>query len=104
MIVPSRSKNTAGVFPSAILEILEQLFATDGCSPKLSYNHGTSVIGDIGSFQRSRAGRECERKERDCGIACAGNVENLARFRGHVMRHLAALEKHHPLFAERDEQ
>ena len=62
------------------------------------------VIRDFGSFDRRCLATKREREQRDRGIARAGHVEDLLRFCWNVMRLLASLKEHHPLFTQGDEK
>ena len=83
MIVPSRSRKTAGAFSLAadvILETGDQFFARHGGRTELADDDGAGVVGNLGGFERRRVAGERERKQGDGGVARAGNVEDLARF------------------------
>src|SRR6266487_1109040 len=103
MIVPSRSKKTAGVFPSAIFEILSQFFRRNRCRPQFAHDNGAGVIGNFSRFQRCGATAKREREQSESGITRARNVEDLSSLGWHMMRLLTVLEKHHSLFAQSDE-
>src|SRR5437762_2393794 len=103
MMVPSRSKKTAGVFPSAIFEILSQFFRRNRCRPQFADDNGAGVIGDISCLQRCGATAKREREQSNSGITRARNVEDLPSLGWHMMRLLTVLEKHHSLLAQSDE-
>ena len=94
MIVPSRSRKTAGLIRSA----RSSSFLKTGASirrgrhrrrSKFSDDDGAGVIGNFRRLDRRRAATERESKERDRGVAGAGNIEDLLRFRRDVVRRLA---------------
>src|SRR6266545_578110 len=91
MMVPSRSTKTAGDSALVIFAVLsetgDKLIACHGRCSKLADHNSASVVGDFRRFNRSRA----------------GDVENLPCLGWDVMRRFVLLEKHHAVFAERDE-
>src|SRR6266700_5148808 len=103
MIVPSRSKKTAGVFPSAIFEILSQFFRRNRCRSQFAHDNGAGVIRNFSRFQRCGAAAKREREQSDSGITRSRHVEDLSSLGWHMMRLLTVLEKHHSLFAQSDE-
>src|SRR5437762_12152726 len=100
MIVPSRSKKTAVVFPSAIFEILSQFFRRNRCRSQFAHDNGAGVIGNFSRFQRCGAAAKREREQSDSGIARARNVEDLSSLGWHMMPLLTVLEKRQSLFAQ----
>src|SRR5947207_7183768 len=108
MIVPSRSTKTAGdassVTPIMPPKTGQKFLFRHACCSKFADNDGTSVIGDFGSFHRCCFANQPKGKERDGGIACARNIENLARFSWDVMRRFVLLKKHHAVFAQGNEE
>src|ERR1700693_2675246 len=106
MIVPSRSRNTAGGLGllEVMLEARDQFFAHDFGSSELTHNDRAGIVRDLGSLERRRVTNQREKKDRDRRVAGAGNIEHVASFRRNVMRMFAFLEKHHAVFAERNQQ
>src|SRR5580704_6479750 len=107
MIVPSRSTKTAADSALVMFAILsetgEKFIARHGRRSKLADHDAAGVIGYLGGFDGGCLARKRECKKSDRGIACARNIENLARFGRNVMRRLAVLKKHHAMRAEGDE-
>src|ERR1700746_963226 len=105
-MVPSRSMNTARDF--ALVEVMfearNQFVAGYSCCAQFSDDHGAGVIGDLRGFERRRAANQREREHRDGGVTRARHIENISRLRRNVMRAFAFLEKHHPMFAQSDEE
>src|SRR5437016_7695296 len=106
MIVPSRSMSTAREF--ALVEIMfktrDQLVTRDGRRAQFTDNHGAGVIGDLRGFERGGVAYQRQGKHRDCGVAGAGYIENIPRLGRDVVWSLAFFEKHHSVFAERDQK
>src|SRR6266480_5135961 len=104
MRVPSRSRKTTGDFDSSdvMLETGDQFLSRHRGGAKFAHDDRAGVIGDFSGFGRSRLASECESEKRDSGVACAGNVENLARFRWNVMWPSVFLKKQHAILAESD--
>ena len=61
------------------------------------------MVGDLRRFNRRRAADEPKGKERNRGVARTRDIENLASFRADVVRRFVLLEKHHSVFAQRDQ-
>src|SRR5213594_2903514 len=107
MMVPSRSKKTAGDSSLVIFAVLsetgDKFVSCHGrCSKFTDYNCAP-VVGDFRRINRSRSADESKGKERYSRIAGAGDIEDLPCLRRDVMRRLVLPKKHHPVFAERDE-
>ena len=60
------------------------------------------MVGDFCRLNRRRSANKSKCEKSNGSIAGAGNIENLPRLGWNVMRRFALLEKHHPVFAERD--
>src|ERR1051326_8030998 len=101
MMVPSRSTKTARDFDllEVIFEAGDQFVARHSGGSKFADHNRARVIGDLRSFERRGIADKREREYRDGGVACAGNVEHIARLCRNVMRMFPFLEKHHALFA-----
>src|SRR6202035_4088586 len=108
MMVPSRSRKTAGNRASVIFAVLseagDKFVACHSRCSKFAYDDRASVVGNFRRFDRSRSADESKSKERNSGVASAGNIENLPCFGWDVMRRFVLLKKHHPVFAEGDEE
>ena len=108
MMVPSRSRKTAGDSASVMFAVLsetgDKFVACHGRCSKFADDDCAGVVGNFRRFNRSRSADERKSKERDGGVAGAGNIENLPRFGRDVVRRLVLLKKHHAVFAERDEE
>src|ERR1043166_5423705 len=107
MIVPSRSRKTAGAVSldeTVILKAGDQFLARHRGGAKFADDHGAAVIGNFGGLARCGLTTKRERKERNRGVARPRNVENLAGFGGNVMRLIFFLKKHHALFPQRNKQ
>src|ERR1700730_3207247 len=107
MIVPSRSRKTAGRVSSdetVILKAGDQFLVRDGGRSEFADDNGAAVVRDLSRFARRRFATKGERKQRNGGVARARDIENLSRLRGNVMRPIPFLKKHHTLFAQSDEQ
>src|ERR1700746_2097251 len=108
MMVPSRSTKTAGDSASGIFAVLSEtghkFVACHSRCSKFAYDDCASMVGNFRRFNRSRSADESKGKERNGGVAGTGNIENLPCFGWNVMRRLIPLKKHHPVFAERDEE
>src|SRR6266498_3830066 len=107
MMVPSRSTKTAGDSALVIFAVLsetgDKLIACHGRCSKLADHNSASVVGNFRRFNRSRSADQSKGKERNGSVAGAGDIENLPCLRRDVMRRLVLLKKHHPVFAEGDE-
>src|SRR5882762_5102106 len=105
MIVPSRSRKTAGHFSlgAIALETGDQFVARHGGGAEFADDDGAGVVGNFRRFQGRRAADQCEREEGDRRIACTGNVEDLTSFGRNMMRWSVLLKEHHAMFAECDE-
>src|SRR6266513_2988224 len=107
MIVPSRSINTAGDSASRIFAVVsktgDKFISRHSRSAKFADDYSASVVGNLRRFNRGRATDEPKREERNRGVACTRHIENLTSFRADIVRRLALLEKHHPVFAQRDQ-
>ena len=61
------------------------------------------MVRDFRRFNRSCSADESQGKERNSGVAGAGDIENLPCLSWDVMRRLVVLKQHHAVFAEGDE-
>src|SRR5438045_7383920 len=107
MIVPSRSRKTAGrvsLDETVILKAGYQFLLRNRGRSEFPDNHGAAVVCDLGRFARCGFATKCEGKQRDRGVARPRDVENLSRLRRNVMRPIPLLKKHHALFAQGYEQ
>src|SRR6267143_4223722 len=107
MIVPSRSIKTAADNSLATFGILSKsghqfISCYRRCS-KLAYDDCARVVGDFRRFGWSRSAGEAEGKESNGRVTCSRYIENLACFGGDVVGRFFALEKHHAVFAQSDE-
>ena len=80
-----------------MLETRDQFFPRHGGSSELADNDRAGVIGDLGRFDRRGVAASARVNKRDGGVARAGNIEDLPRFRRNVMRRFVLLKKHHAL-------
>src|ERR1700730_2901848 len=105
MSVPSRSRNTAGSFASheVMFETCDQFVTRHSGSSELADDYGAAMVGNFSGFKRRGVANKREGEKRNSGIACSGDVKNVSGFRRDVMRWLVSLEKHHSMFAKRDQ-
>src|SRR5512132_695977 len=107
MIVPSRSIKTADDSASRIFPVLsktgDELISRHGRRSKFAHDYSAPVVGNLLRFNRSRAADEPKREERNRGVARTRDIENLTSLRADVMRRFVLSEKHHSMFAERDQ-
>src|SRR5215831_13610212 len=107
MIVPSRSIKMAGDSASSILAVLsktgDKFISRHSRRSKFAYDDSASVVGNLGSFNRSRAADEPKREERNRGIAGARDIENLTGLRAYVVGGVVLPEEHHSVFAQCDQ-
>src|ERR1051325_7716959 len=106
MIVPSRSKKTAGEVPSAepvILKTSQQFVFRDGSRSEFADDDGAAMIRVLGRFLRCRVTTKSKCEQCNRGVASARNIENLLRFCRNMMGRSSVLEEHHALFAKSDE-
>src|SRR6266513_5092725 len=107
MIVPSRSINTAGDSASRIFAVGsktgDKFISRHSRSSKFADDYSAPVVGNLRRFNRTRAADEPKREKRNRGVACTGHIENLTSLGADVMRRFVLLEKHHPVFAQRDQ-
>src|SRR5215217_7153850 len=107
MIVSSRSIKTAGDSASRMLGIFsktgDEFIAHHSRRSKLAHDYSACVIGNLRRFDGSRAANEPKRKECNRGVACTRDIEDLTRLRADVMRRFIPLKKHHPMFAQSDQ-
>src|SRR5262249_41726743 len=107
MIVPSRSMKTAGDSTSRIFALISktgyEFISRHSRRSKLAHHYSASVIGNLRRFNRSRAAHESKREKRNRGVPCARDIENLTSLCADVMRRVVLLKKHHPVFAQRDQ-
>src|SRR5437773_55777 len=105
MIVPSRSMKTADDSASRTFAVLsksgDEFISRHSRRSKFAHDDSASVVGNLGRFNRSRAADQTKREERNRGIACTRDIENLASLRADVVRCFVLLKKHHPVFAQR---
>src|SRR6266480_184741 len=106
MMVPSRSRKTAGDF--ALVEVMfeagDQFVARNSCGAQFSDDHGAGMVGNLRRFKRRRVAYQREGEHRDGGIACTGNIENIPGLRRDVMWSFPFFEKHHPVLAKGDQK
>src|SRR5882724_12633692 len=107
MIVPSRSTKTAGNSASLIFAVLsetgDKFISRHGSRSKFANHNCASVVGDFRCLDGSRSADESKGKERNGSITGARDIENLSCLGWNVMGRFILLKKHHPVFAERDE-
>src|SRR6516165_7255164 len=107
MIVPSRSIKIAGDGASCILAVLsktgDELISCHSRRSKFADHYSASVVGNLRSFNRSRAADQPKREERNRGVASARDIENLTGLRADVVRGAVLPEKHHSVFAHCDQ-
>ena len=107
MIVPSRSIKTADDSASRIFAVLsktgDEFISRHSRRSKFAHDYCASVVGNLRRFNRSRAADEPKREERNRGVACTRDIENLASLCADVVRRFVLLKKHHPVFAQRDQ-
>src|ERR1051326_3112307 len=107
MMVPSRWINTAGhsasVMFAGLAETGHEFVSCHRCCSKFADDNRAALVGNFGRFNRSRSAREYERKECNCRVASAGDVETLPCLRRDIMRRLVLLKEHHPVLAQSDE-
>src|ERR1051325_1434313 len=72
-------------------------------SAKFAYDYSTCVIGNLRRFDRICTADERKREERYSSVACTGHIENLTSLSAAVMGRFVRLKKHHPVFAQRDQ-
>src|SRR4029453_1853540 len=106
-MVPSRSIKTAAdnsLVTSGILSKTGNQFIPGHRScAELAHYDGARVVGDFRRFGRSRSAGETEGKESNGRITRARDIEHLSRPCRDVMWRPFLLEKHHPLFAQSDQ-
>ena len=61
------------------------------------------MVGNLRRFNRTCAADEPKREERYRSVACTGHIENLTSLGAGVMGRFVLLKKHHPVFAQRDQ-
>src|SRR5215211_2871999 len=107
MMVPSRSMKTADDSASRIVPVLsktgDEFISRHGRGSKFAHDYRASVVGDLRCFNRSRAADESKREERNRGVARTRDIENLTSLRSDVVRRFVLAEKHHSVFAQRDQ-
>src|SRR6266404_8092503 len=107
MIVPSRSIKTADDSASCIFPILsktdDEFILRYSRRSKFAHDYGASVVGNLRRFNRSRAADEPKREERNRGVARTRDIENLTSLRANIVRRFVLPEKHHSVFAQRDQ-
>src|SRR5262245_41884142 len=107
MIVPSRSIKTAGDGASLIFAVRsttgDEFISRHSRGSKFAYDYSTRVISNFRRFDRSRAADQPKREERNRGVACTRDIENLASLCADVVRRVVLLKKHHPVFAKCDQ-
>src|SRR5436309_12773155 len=107
MMVPSRSIKTAGDSASRIFAVLskggDQFISRHSRRSKFAYDNSASVVGNLRCFNGRRAAGKPKRKEGNRGVACARDIENLTSLRANVVRCFVLLKKHHPVFAQSDQ-
>src|SRR5215216_7913086 len=107
MIVPSRSIKTADDRASLIFAGLsktgDEFISRHSRRSKFAHDYGASVVGNLRRFNRSRTADEPKRKKRNRGVAGPRDIENLTSLRADVVWRFVLLKKHHPVFAQRDQ-
>src|SRR6266850_1224414 len=107
MIVPSRSIKTADDSASRIFPVLsktgDEFISCHSRRSKFAHDYGASVVGNLRRFNRSRAADKPKREERNRGVARTRDIENLTSLGADVVRRFVLPEKHHSVFAERDQ-
>src|SRR6476646_1842732 len=107
MIVPSRSIKTADDRASGIFAVLsktgDEFISRHSRRSKFAHHYSTTVIGNLRRFNRSRPADEPKREERNRGVARTRDIENLTSLRADVVRRFVLPEKHHSVFAQRDQ-
>src|SRR5437016_14139999 len=107
MIVPSRSTKTAADSALVMFAILsetgDEFIACHGGRSEFAHHNCASVVGDCRCLNRSRSANKSKCKKSNGSIAGAGNIKNLPCLGWIVMGRFVLLEKHHPVFAERDQ-
>src|SRR5262249_22585032 len=107
MIVPSRSTKTAGDSTSLMAAVLskasDEFISPHSRRSKFAHDNSASVVGNLRCFNGRRAANESKREESNRGVACARDIENLTSLGGNVVRCFVLPKKHHPVFAERDQ-
>src|SRR5262245_57548553 len=108
MMVPSRSRKTAGASVSAGRSVIVKTgpqFISRYCrGAKFADYDRTAVIGNFRCLPWRSVAAQGEREECNRRIAGSRNIEHLPSFRRNVVRLFTLLKKHHPLFTERDQQ
>src|ERR1043166_151312 len=104
MIVPSRSRKTAGCLACIVPEGVDQFLSRNGGCTEFGNNYPAGMICDLSRFDWRSSASQREREERDCRITGARYVENLARFCGNMMRLAIFLKQHHAVLAECNKQ
>src|SRR5512133_317891 len=107
MIVPSRSIKTAEDSASRIFPALsktgDEFISRHSRRSKFAHDYSASVVGNLRRRNRSRAADEPKRDERNRGVARTRDIENLTSLRADVVRGFILSEKHHSMFAQRDQ-
>src|SRR5215211_791928 len=107
MIVPSRSINTADDSASRIFPVLSEtgddFLSSHSRRSKFAHDYSASVVCNVRRFNRSRAADESKREERNRGVPRTRDIENLTSLRADVVRRFVLAEKHHSVFAQRDQ-
>src|SRR6476661_5684796 len=107
MIVPSRSIKTAADSASPIFAVLsktgDEFISRHRRRSKFAHDYCAPVVGNLRRFNRSRAADEPKREKRNRGVARTRYIENLTGLRANVVRRFVLPEKHHSVFAQRDQ-
>src|SRR5260370_20973113 len=107
MIVPSRSIKTADDRASGIFAVLsktgDEFISRHSRRSKFAHDYSASMVGNLRRFNRSRTADEPKREERNRSVARTRDVENLTSRRADVVRCFVLPEKHHSVFAQRDQ-
>src|SRR6476659_9862911 len=107
MIVPSRSIKTADDSASLIFPVLsktgDEFISRHSRGSKFAHDYCASMVGNLSRFNRSRAADEPKREEGNRGVARTRDIENLTSLRADVVRCFVLAEKHHSVFAQRDQ-
>src|SRR4030095_2002205 len=98
---------TAGIRASRIFgfgsKTGDEFISRHSRSAKFAYDYSTRVVGNLRRFDRICAADEPKGEERYGSVACTGHIENLTSLSVGVMGRFVLLKKHHPMFAQCDQ-
>src|ERR671937_1812219 len=107
MIVSSRSMNTPGDNASLMFAVFsetgDEFISRHRRRSKFTHHYCTSVVGDLRRFNRRRTADEPKREERNRGVSRTRDIKYLTSLCTDVMRRVGLLKKHHPVFAQRNQ-